>query len=635
MSSRVVSTIGEWEQRSEGDGSGRVFYYNVESGESTWDAPLCFEKGDDVEAEGEVRGDWVESFNEEHGLPFYFNTRTGESLWEKPAEWFALASAGATDAEDDGASSDDDDESGTTDDSAEAVDEVDVEEREADAALAARPRRMVARPSIDDRMKGALTRAQTAISRRRGNKKEARIVTESVAIDLEALEGSLATYSEAEMVLATTALRRSFLLSPAVVSEAQIRLLVRAMPTRTLARGDTLYREHASGPEEDCAFVVKAGSCFAELTSLQKRGVRRRRSSTGSYGISAQALEGFKRESTERSGSVDDDARRAMVQSFKEAASGMGSLRRVGGFGGVLAGAGTPRSSTPSAEGTPRGGANTPLRTRPTSARLTPSIRRKIRTPSRTYVPGDLVGEIALIHSVPRDASIFASDDACADVPGGQGSCEVWVLPRLLLRQVLAATRSSGVSAARGSGAAAGRRGGVSLGSVVAAAQQQQQQQQQKEHKERSSLARVSSHAALTRRRSESQMTRAMIRGDLDSAAVLALEQLRTLGEGSFGLVHLAARAGAAGASEPTLYALKVLQKIQVVANRQERQVLAEKEALCILRDRSPFVVHLIGTAQTASRYVGEAPKLPLHLFRADPSHRVDSLLSPLLVPSC
>jgi hypothetical protein len=295
MSSRVVATIGEWEQRTEGDGSGRVFYYNVESGESTWDAPLCFENGadDDVEAaEGEVRGDWVESFNEEHGLPFYFNTRTGESLWEKPAEWFSLASAGATDADDGGASSDDDDESGTTDDSAEAVDEVDVEQREADVALAARRRRLVARPSIEDRMKGALTRAQTAISRRRGNKKEARIVTESVAIDLDALEDSLATYSEAEMVLATTALRRSFLLSPAVVSEAQIRLLVRAMPTRALARGETLYREHASGPEEDCAFVVKAGSCFAELTSLQKRGVRRRRSSTGSYGISAQALDG-------------------------------------------------------------------------------------------------------------------------------------------------------------------------------------------------------------------------------------------------------------------------------------------------------------------------------------------------------
>ena len=318
----------------------------------------------------------------------------------------------------------------------------------------------------------------------------------------------------------------------------------------------------------------------------------------------------------QRSGSVDDEARRAMVQSFKDAASGMGSMRRVGGFGGILAGAGTPRGSTPGGGSTPRDGASKGARGRPQSARLTPTPRRKIRTAARMYSPGDLVGEIALIHSAPRDASIFASDDASADVPG-QGGCEVWVLPRLLLRQVLAATRSSGVSAARGLGAAAGRRGGISLGSVVAAAQQQQQKELEQKTERR--LTRASSHAVLTRRRSASQMTRAMLRGDLDSAAVLALDQLRTLGEGSFGLVRLAARAGAgaragaeagagrklagsAGGSAPMLYALKVLVKGQVVANRQERQVLAEKEALCILRDRSPFVVHLIGTAQTSSR---------------------------------
>jgi hypothetical protein len=70
--------------------------------------------------------------------------------------------------------------------------------------------------------------------------------------------------------------------------------------------------------------------------------------------------------------------------------------------------------------------------------------------PGRYYRAGDLLGELALIHTMPREASIFASKEPCADVAGGAGAVEFWELPRTLLRQVLAATRSRGVAAAAG-----------------------------------------------------------------------------------------------------------------------------------------------------------------------------------------
>ena len=557
----VLASLEQWEKRlDESSAEARVFYYNTDDGTSQWEAPPCFAEFDaadeEVEAEDEPNDEgWVESFNEEHGLPFYFNTRTGESLWEKPENWDELSAGGGAVA---GApasawlsESEEEEEEESSDDDAAAIAAV-AAVAEAEVAAAAEAQEKAA--ALADEAAAARSAAAAAaarrgpqpsvpsirspiVARRAKAKKEARLIDRAGvgAFDLAALESSPNTVLESDMERAIAALRRSFLLSPAAVSESQIRLIVRAMPTRIFAPGEQIFQEGSiAGASASSAFVVKAGSCYVEVSaSLAGRKTRRRRrSSTGSFRpISARMLASM------TSAAATQEAPTASTTS----SSKCNILSRLGSVD-------SPRGSRPSP--------------RSIEPKKMLGRHRASGVPGRYYRAGDLLGELALIHTMPREASIFASKEPCADVAGGAGAVEFWELPRTLLRQVLAATRSRGVAAAAG----------------------------------KLKLAASASRRA-ARPRTNSQ---AAAHGELMPSEVLALEQLRTLGEGSFGVVRLARRAG--GGAGATLYALKLLHKTQVAANKQERQVFEEKAALCLLRDRSPFVVHLIGTAQTRSK---------------------------------
>ena len=67
------------------DESGSYFYYNPETGETTWDFP-----GEDT-AESPPAADsptlptgWREVYDDDSGGVFYYNDDTGESQWEVP-----------------------------------------------------------------------------------------------------------------------------------------------------------------------------------------------------------------------------------------------------------------------------------------------------------------------------------------------------------------------------------------------------------------------------------------------------------------------------------------------------------------------------------------------------------------------
>lgn len=63
--------------------SGDTYYYNDETGESSWDPPPGFEVGG-VAPQGAMTGGWVTLVDEGSGQNYYFNEQTGETQWEQP-----------------------------------------------------------------------------------------------------------------------------------------------------------------------------------------------------------------------------------------------------------------------------------------------------------------------------------------------------------------------------------------------------------------------------------------------------------------------------------------------------------------------------------------------------------------------
>ncbi|KAL7493711.1 hypothetical protein ACHAWT_002568 [Skeletonema menzelii] len=63
------------------DPSGKVFYFNSSTGQSSWDRP----KIDVTEKEDQLPAGWASSIDETSGKTFYYNEETGESTWEKPS----------------------------------------------------------------------------------------------------------------------------------------------------------------------------------------------------------------------------------------------------------------------------------------------------------------------------------------------------------------------------------------------------------------------------------------------------------------------------------------------------------------------------------------------------------------------
>jgi len=65
--------------------SGDIFYYNDETGESSWDPPPGFQVGG-AAPPGAMPGGWVALVDEASGETFYVNEQTGQSQWEPPQQ---------------------------------------------------------------------------------------------------------------------------------------------------------------------------------------------------------------------------------------------------------------------------------------------------------------------------------------------------------------------------------------------------------------------------------------------------------------------------------------------------------------------------------------------------------------------
>ena len=57
--------------------SGQTYYYNEQTGESSWDPPQAATQG----------SSWVAGIDEASGNTYYYNSQTGESQWEPPADF--------------------------------------------------------------------------------------------------------------------------------------------------------------------------------------------------------------------------------------------------------------------------------------------------------------------------------------------------------------------------------------------------------------------------------------------------------------------------------------------------------------------------------------------------------------------
>ena len=55
---------------------------------------------DDQEAGGGMKSDWAEAIDEESGDPYYYNVKTGETTWDKPAGFGEMGTAGDSDQQD-------------------------------------------------------------------------------------------------------------------------------------------------------------------------------------------------------------------------------------------------------------------------------------------------------------------------------------------------------------------------------------------------------------------------------------------------------------------------------------------------------------------------------------------------------
>ena len=72
---------GSWVQIASNDGESN-YYYNEETGETTWDRPSALGgASDDADHDDEEGGEWREEYSDD-GRKFYYNASTNETRWE-------------------------------------------------------------------------------------------------------------------------------------------------------------------------------------------------------------------------------------------------------------------------------------------------------------------------------------------------------------------------------------------------------------------------------------------------------------------------------------------------------------------------------------------------------------------------
>jgi len=83
---RAAAKVEDWTEHVDPQ-SGRTFYYNARTGETSWTKPdtACQEQQltQPAGAVG-VQDDWTEHLDSASGNKFYYNTRTGETSWTRP-----------------------------------------------------------------------------------------------------------------------------------------------------------------------------------------------------------------------------------------------------------------------------------------------------------------------------------------------------------------------------------------------------------------------------------------------------------------------------------------------------------------------------------------------------------------------
>jgi hypothetical protein len=81
-----VPQVTPWQEMLD-ESSGKMYYYNTETGESSWDAAVLSHSSytePDVSASAVLPDDWVEAVTED-GYTYYYNESTGVTTYDRPS----------------------------------------------------------------------------------------------------------------------------------------------------------------------------------------------------------------------------------------------------------------------------------------------------------------------------------------------------------------------------------------------------------------------------------------------------------------------------------------------------------------------------------------------------------------------
>ena len=90
----VVPNIADGWEELQDPASGKMYYYNKETQETSWEMPTSTTISESVPMNDDAslnRGekDWVETLDSSSGKNYYYNAKTGETSWEKPTAFKA------------------------------------------------------------------------------------------------------------------------------------------------------------------------------------------------------------------------------------------------------------------------------------------------------------------------------------------------------------------------------------------------------------------------------------------------------------------------------------------------------------------------------------------------------------------